>query len=85
MTERVFNGWYNTSAVRDYICLQAQRHCNNEDDRSDFEQEAWARIFLLTSGCCVEQIHQEAYRAIHAAYERERRHRGHEIPFSRMT
>ena len=85
MTPSKFNMWYNDRGLSVYVSLQAQRHANNQDDMDDFKQEAWARVFSLTSGCCIDQIHREVYNAIATAYQRELRHRKHEIPFSRMS
>ena len=85
MTQVEFVRLYNSTSLTNYVGVQARRHANNPDDIDDFKQEAWARIALLSSGCSTDTVGGEAYRAIHAAYERERRRRCHEIPFSRMT
>ena len=83
MTEAVFGKWYKDAAVMCYVWSQARRHANNDDDMMDFEQEAWARVSQLPDDAKVPRILGEIYRGIHAAYERELRHRKHEIPFSR--
>ena len=85
MTKDTFSRWYDDIDLGKYIYAQAKRHANNEDDMADFMQEAWMRISQLSDNAKLPRIQREVYNAIATAYQRELRHRKHEIPFSRIS
>lgn len=85
MTQVEFLRLYNSTSLTCYVEMQARRHANNPDDIDDFKQEAWVRVSLLSSGCSTDRVEREVYNSIATAYQRELRHRKHEIPFSRMN
>lgn len=82
MSQGEFARWYANSGVIMAMGRCIGSRCNNEADAADFEQEAWIRIMGLRNCLATGIIIAEMGRAVDAAYRRELRHRGHEIPMS---
>lgn len=76
MTGEEFVRLYEDTDLRQYIVDEARRHSKRIEDQEDFVQEAWLRISQLEPDRTLEHYCEEAYRAIHAWYERARRRKG---------
>jgi DNA-directed RNA polymerase specialized sigma24 family protein len=71
--EECTNLFLTNLPLRQYIIDQARRHSSNREDQEDFVQEAWLRIFESEPDRTDDYYYPIAYRAIHWAYEKERR------------
>jgi hypothetical protein len=73
VTGEEFMTIYGDTALRQYVIDEAKRHSKRLEDQEDFVQEAWLRLSQLEPDRTLEHYREEAYRAIHAIYERDRR------------
>ena len=74
MTGEDFISVWHNSELREYICMQARRHCRrNAENYEDMVQEAWLRLSLEPGDCEIKYYKRMSYNAIRNQYNRSKK------------